>query len=33
MAEGFDMESLRKVWGGNFLRVMQQVQDAACADI
>jgi microsomal dipeptidase-like Zn-dependent dipeptidase len=32
MAEGFDLESLRKVWGGNFLRVMQQVQDAACTD-
>lgn len=29
-AEGFDRESLRKIWGGNFLRVMQQVQDAGC---
>ena len=25
-AEGFDDEDLAKIWGGNFLRVMSQVQ-------
>lgn len=30
MAEGFDRDSLEKVWGSNFLRVMQQVQAAGC---
>ena len=25
----FNEEDLQKIWGGNFLRVMQQVQDTA----
>lgn len=30
-AEGLTRDDLRKVWGGNFLRVMQQCQDYATA--
>jgi microsomal dipeptidase-like Zn-dependent dipeptidase len=26
---GFDYESIGKIWGGNLIRVMQAVQDAA----
>lgn len=29
LAEGLTPDDLRKVWGGNFLRVMQECQDAA----
>ena len=29
MSEGLSIEDLRKVWGGNFLRVMRQAQQAA----
>ncbi len=29
-AEGFSDEDLQKIWGGNFLRVMRQVQDSGC---
>jgi len=28
MARGFSQEDIQKIWGGNFLRVMQQVQNA-----
>lgn len=28
MAHGFSQEEIQKIWGGNFLRVMQQVQNA-----
>ena len=28
IAEGLNLDDLRKIWGGNFLRVMKQVQDA-----
>ena len=27
MARGFSQEDIQKIWGGNFLRVMQQVQE------
>ncbi|MBP3775294.1 MAG: gamma-glutamyl-gamma-aminobutyrate hydrolase family protein [Bacteroidaceae bacterium] len=29
LRRGFGEEDLKKIWGGNFLRVMQQVQDAS----
>ncbi|NLD22221.1 MAG: hypothetical protein GX664_07085 [Bacteroidales bacterium] len=29
MREGFSKEDIRKILGGNFLRVMQQVQSMA----
>jgi microsomal dipeptidase-like Zn-dependent dipeptidase len=27
LSRHFTEEDIRKIWGGNFLRVMQQVQD------
>ena len=28
ITRGFSQEDIQKIWGGNFLRVMQQVQNA-----
>ena len=30
LAEGLSIDDLEKVWGGNWLRVMQQVQMMSC---